>query len=98
MTLIHNDPRAFAAEMLAGFVAAHADRIRAVPGGVLALRRRPDAVAVVVGGGSGHHPAFAGYVGPGLAAGAVVGDVFASPSTQQVVSVARRAHSGAGVL
>ncbi|MFT4285144.1 MAG: dihydroxyacetone kinase family protein, partial [Protaetiibacter sp.] len=98
MTLIHNDPRAFAAEMLEGFVAAHGDRIRAVPGGVLALRRRPDAVAVVTGGGSGHYPAFAGYVGPGLAAGAVAGDVFASPSAQQVLSVARRADTGAGVL
>ncbi|HET7667306.1 MAG TPA: dihydroxyacetone kinase family protein, partial [Mycobacterium sp.] len=51
-----------------------------------------------IGGGSGHYPAFAGWVGPGMADGAVVGDVFASPSAHQVISVATAAHTGAGVV
>ena len=58
----------------------------------------PGKVAVVIGGGSGHYPAFTGWVGPGLADGAVVGDVFASPSAHQVVSVAMAAQAGGGVL
>jgi dihydroxyacetone kinase len=58
----------------------------------------PGKVAVVVGGGTGHYPAFAGWVGPGLADGAVVGDVFASPSAQQIVSVALAADAGGGIF
>jgi len=94
-----NDPARFADEVADGFAAAHRDRVRRVPGGV--VRAEPAArgtVAVVIGGGSGHYPAFAGLVGPGLAAGAVMGNVFASPSAQQVRSVARAADRGAGVL
>ncbi|MBF5080758.1 dihydroxyacetone kinase family protein [Quadrisphaera sp. INWT6] len=99
MARLTNDPSHFADEVTEGFVAAHADRVRRVPGGV--VRTQPLArgrVAVVIGGGSGHYPAFAGLVGPGLAAGAVMGNVFASPSAQQVRSVARAADRGAGVL
>lgn len=55
-------------------------------------------MALVIGGGSGHYPAFSGLVGPGLAHGAAVGHVFASPSAQQVYSVAKAAHCGGGVL
>ena len=55
-------------------------------------------VALVIGGGSGHYPAFAGYVGPGFADAAVAGDVFASPSTRLVHDVAARAHRGGGIL
>lgn len=52
----------------------------------------------MVGGGSGHYPAFAGLVGQGLAHGAAMGNLFASPSAQQICSVARAAHNGGGVL
>ena len=55
-------------------------------------------MAVVVGGGSGHYPAFAGFVGPGLADAAVAGDVFASPSAHSVAHVVRLAHRGGGIL
>ena len=58
----------------------------------------PDKVAVVVGGGSGHYPAFCGVVGPGFADGAVVGNVFTSPSTHEAYSVGRAAAHGAGLL
>lgn len=99
MTKIFNDPSDFAAETLAGFVRAFPTLVQQVPGGVVrATAPTPGKVAVVVGGGSGHYPAFAGWVGPGLADGAVVGDVFASPSAHQVVSVAMAAQAGAGVL
>jgi dihydroxyacetone kinase len=53
---------------------------------------------VVIGGGSGHYPAFAGLVGPGLATGAVCGKIFASPSAGQAYRVARAVDSGGGVL
>ncbi|WP_373945176.1 dihydroxyacetone kinase family protein [Paracoccus marcusii] len=99
MTKIVDRPEDFAATALAGFCAAHADRIISVPHGALrAYAGAPGKVALVVGGGSGHYPAFLGYVGPGLADGAVAGDVFASPSTSAVVGVARAADLGGGVI
>lgn len=99
MTLILNAREDFAAESLAGFVTANAGRVRAAPGGVVrATRRTPGKVALVIGGGSGHYPAFAGVVGTGLADGAVCGDVFASPSTRQVMDICRAVDQGAGVL
>ena len=49
-------------------------------------------------GGAGHYPAFAGLVGPGLANGAALGNIFASPSAKQICSVARAASRGGGVL
>ncbi|QDY89854.1 dihydroxyacetone kinase family protein [Arthrobacter sp. UKPF54-2] len=99
MTKIFNDPSAFAEEALAGFCDVHADLVRQVPGGAV-RRRRSDhpKVAVLAGGGSGHYPAFAGLVGAGLADGAVVGNIFTSPSAQQAYSVAKAAESGAGVV
>jgi dihydroxyacetone kinase len=98
MTLILNTPETFAAESLAGFVAANATRVRPAPGGVVrSTVRAPGKVAVVVGGGSGHYPAFAGVVGAGLADGAVCGDIFASPSTRQVMDICRAVDQGAGV-
>ncbi|MFB0936967.1 MAG: dihydroxyacetone kinase family protein, partial [Propionivibrio sp.] len=73
--------------------------VRPVIGGVVRSTATPEGkVAVVVGGGSGHYPAFAGFVGPGLADAAVAGDVFASPSTHLVANVCRKAHRGGGVL
>jgi dihydroxyacetone kinase len=98
MTTLYNDPAEFAEEQLAGFVDLYADRLRAVPGGVISHRGPEPVVAVVVGGGSGHYPAFAGLVGPGFAAGAVVGNIFTSPSATQVYSVAKAADQGRGVI
>ncbi|WP_400159910.1 dihydroxyacetone kinase family protein [Arthrobacter sp. BPSS-3] len=99
MTKIFNDPSAFAEEALTGFCDVHADLVRPVAGGAV-RRRRPaqPKVAVLAGGGSGHYPAFAGLIGAGLADGAVVGNIFTSPSAQQAYSVAKAAESGAGVV
>ncbi|XXN64943.1 dihydroxyacetone kinase family protein [Enterobacter ludwigii] len=99
MTYLFNQPSAFAAELIEGFVAANADKVRQVAGGVVrSTRSQQNTVAVIVGGGSGHYPAFAGLVGQGLAHGAAMGNLFASPSAQQIYNVARAAHNGAGVL
>lgn len=98
MTTIFNDPAEFCDDQLDGFVDLYSDRLRKVAGGVVRLPQGEPEVAVIVGGGSGHYPAFAGLVGPGFAAGAVVGNIFTSPSAAQVYSVAKAAHRGRGVI
>jgi D-erythrulose 4-kinase len=98
LTKLFNDPAEFAEEQFSGFLSLYADRLRGVPGGAVALRSGEPQVAVVVGGGSGHYPAFCGLVGPGLAAGAVVGNIFTSPSAAQVYAVAKAADQGRGVI
>ena len=99
MTHLLDDPENFATTALLGFCDIHARLVRATPGGVLRSTETPEGkVALVIGGGSGHYPAFAGYVGPGFADAAVAGDVFASPSTRLVRDVAARAHRGGGIL
>ncbi|QEM83153.1 dihydroxyacetone kinase family protein [Halomonas binhaiensis] len=99
MTILYNDPSDFPEQARLGLVAAHRDKLMAVYGGVVrSTRSKPGSVAVVIGGGSGHYPAFAGLVGQGLAHGAAMGNLFASPSAQQVYSVAKAADNGGGVL
>lgn len=99
MTRLYNDPSDFADEMVDGFVAANSRWVRRVHGGVVRSTKTPTgAVAIVTGGGSGHYPAFGGLVGQGLTHGAALGNLFASPSWQQIRSVAKSANSGAGVL
>ena len=99
MTRLFNEPSAFADEMIEGFVASHGRWVRRVSGGVVrSTRSTPGTVALVIGGGSGHYPAFAGLVGQGLAHGAAMGNLFASPSAQQVYNVAKAADNGSGVL
>lgn len=98
MTKLYDDPRTFSEDLLAGFLDLYADRVLGIEGGVVRANETPGKVAVVVGGGSGHYPAFCGVVGPGFADGAVVGNVFTSPSTQEAYSVGRAAANGAGLL
>ncbi len=99
MTRVFDDPAAFADEALAGFAAAYPTYVTRVDGGVVRVAAtRPGQVAVVIGGGSGHYPAFAGLVGSGLAMGAACGKVFASPSAGQAYRVALAAEGGGGVL
>lgn len=99
MTKVFAEPEDFVTDSFRGFALAHADEVRLVDGGV--VRARPldsGKVAVLIGGGSGHYPAFAGYVGEGLAAGAVCGNIFSSPSTGQALRVADAADAGGGIL
>ncbi len=99
MTRLFNEPAAFADEMIEGFVTSHARWVRRISGGVVRnTKSTPGTVALVIGGGSGHYPAFAGLVGQGLAHGAAMGNLFASPSAQQIYNVAKAADNGCGVL
>ncbi len=99
MTCIYDNPEEFAKTALAGFASVYARHVRPVIGGVVRSTATPEGkVSLVIGGGSGHYPAFAGFVGPGLADAAVAGDVFASPSTHLVANVCRKASRGGGVL
>jgi dihydroxyacetone kinase len=94
-----NDPFDAVDEMLEGYVAAHADVVRLVAPRVVARRSPTDGkVGLVIGGGSGHEPAFAGYVGVGLADAAALGNVFAAPSPDVCGAAIRAASSGRGVL
>jgi phosphoenolpyruvate---glycerone phosphotransferase subunit DhaK len=100
MQKILNDPDRFVDEMLEGILAAHPDQLRRVGTRGIARAGAPDPghVAVVSGGGSGHLPVFLGYVGTGLLAGTAIGEVFASPSADQMLEVTEAVSAGAGVL
>ncbi|WP_028272096.1 dihydroxyacetone kinase subunit DhaL [Arthrobacter sp. UNC362MFTsu5.1] len=99
MTQIFDNPADFADEALEGFVAANRGYVARVDGGVVRSTEVPAGqVALVVGGGSGHYPAFAGLVGPGLATGSACGNMFASPAAGQVYRVAKASNAGGGVL
>lgn len=102
MKKILNDPRHYVDEMLAGLVAAHPEhyRLHGDSGKVVARAApgRSGKVGIVTGGGSGHLPVFTGYVGTGLLDACAIGDVFASPSAEQMADAIRAADQGAGVL
>src|SRR5665647_2580825 len=99
MTSIFDDPAAFADESLDGFVAANRQYVARVDGGVVRSTEMDSGrVALVIGGGSGHYPAFSGLVGVGLAAAAACGNMFASPAAGQIYRVAKAADMGGGVL
>ena len=99
MSHLPTDPTRFAERAIDGFAASHTRHVQRIDGGV--MRRAPMApgqVGVVVGGGSGHYPAFAGLVGAGMAAAAVCGNIFASPSAGQVLRVGSTVERGGGLL
>jgi phosphoenolpyruvate---glycerone phosphotransferase subunit DhaK len=100
MQKIINGAREFVDEMLEGVLLAHPDSLRQVAPRVLARADAPvtGKVGIVTGGGSGHLPLFMGYVGFGLADSVAVGDVFASPSSEQILEATKAADGGAGVL
>lgn len=102
MKKLINDPESFVDESLEGLLAAHGDQLRPVGAGLRSLvdaaAPRAGQVAIVTGGGSGHLPTFLGYVGPGLCSGVAVGNVFSSPSVEQILAVTREVHGGTGVL
>ncbi len=100
MKKILNNPADYVDEMLDGMIAAHPD-IYAQPSPRVVSRAggaTQGKVGIVTGGGSGHLPIFTGYVGKGLLDAAAIGDVFASPSAEQMAESMRQAHGGAGVL
>jgi len=97
---ILNDPERFVDEMLEGILVAHPSDLRRIGarGIVRAASPIADKVAIVTGGGSGHLPVFMGYVGQGLIDGAAIGEVFASPSADEMLGVTEAVSAGRGVL
>jgi len=95
-----NDPFDVVEEMLDGFLEANDDIVKRVGRRSIARVASPipGKVAIVVGGGSGHLPAFAGYVGQGMADAAAFGNIFASPPARPIVEATVAADSGAGAL
>ncbi|MCA3251495.1 MAG: dihydroxyacetone kinase subunit DhaK [Rubrivivax sp.] len=87
-------------QSLAGFAAAHADIVELGAEGKFVRRRRlqPGKVALVSGGGSGHEPLHAGFVGRGMLDAACPGQVFTSPTPDQMAEAAAAVDTGAGVL
>lgn len=101
MTYVYNSERTFKDEMIDGLATAYSRYLRRVPrtAGVVSVSApRRGRVSTIVGGGSGHYPSFAGLVGPGFADAAVCGDIFTSPSAEQVYRTIRAVDGGAGVL
>jgi len=101
MKKLINDPRAVVDEGVAGFAAAHADLVTVSADPLFVARAGgPTAgkVGIVSGGGSGHEPLHAGFVGFGMLDAAVPGPVFTSPTPDPIVAATAAVDGGAGVL
>ena len=105
MQRILNNPDNIVDEMLAGFVKCHGEMVKHVitsednPRGVIAAVDAPKQgkVGVVTGGGSGHKPAFIGYVGKNMCDAAAVGEICSSPTALAFLEAFRAANGGQGV-
>lgn len=101
MKKIINEPDNYLKEMLSGIYIAHEDMVTCTDGDLQCLvskHKKEGKVGIATGGGSGHLPLFLGYVGEGMLDGCCVGDVFQSPSADQMLAVTKEIVSGAGVL
>lgn len=87
-------------EMLSGFVAANCDKVERKAERVIARKGAPfkDKVGIVTGGGSGHKPAFLGYIGKGMLDAVAVGNIFSAPGVKICYDAIKTANSGKGVL
>ncbi|MCF8564169.1 dihydroxyacetone kinase subunit DhaK [Alicyclobacillus tolerans] len=85
-------------DMLQGFVKAHTELVRVPETQVIVRKELTDKVGLVSGGGSGHEPAHAGYVGKGMLDAAVSGEVFTSPTPDQVLAAIKAVNRGKGVF
>lgn len=99
MQRILNDPDNIVDEMLKGFLKAHSDIVEATenPRVVKAKNIPKGKVGVITGGGSGHKPAFIGYVGENLCDAAAVGEICSSPTAMAFLDAAKTADQGKGV-
>lgn len=101
MKKIINDPESAVQDMLKGLVYAFPNTLKQVPETTVVVRKDAPVsgkVALVSGGGSGHEPAHAGYIGEGMLAAAVCGEVFTSPTPDQVFEAIKTVDGGAGVF
>jgi dihydroxyacetone kinase-like protein len=94
-----NDPYDVVDEMLEGFLDVHQKYIRKLENARSVVRADglvADKVAIVTGGGSGHKPAFIGFVGQGMLDAVAVGEIFTSPPPLACIEAAKAAHAGNG--
>ncbi|NOJ59393.1 dihydroxyacetone kinase subunit DhaK [Arthrobacter sp. 260] len=101
MKKLINDPKQVVTESVEGFGAAHADLVSIHSDPLFITRRdapRQGKVGLVSGGGSGHEPLHAGYVGMGMLDAAVPGAMFTSPTPDQILPATTAVDGGAGVL
>lgn len=99
MKKIINQPKDVVEEMVAGLVSAYPDYVKQIPETLVVSRTDDfDQVALVSGGGSGHEPSHAGFVGDGMLSAAVCGQVFTSPTPDQVFEAIRASDKGKGTL
>ncbi|MFC4388748.1 dihydroxyacetone kinase subunit DhaK [Gracilibacillus marinus] len=101
MKKIINDVDAIVDEMIEGIVKSHPTILKRLPNTTVITRVDAPVqgkVGLVSGGGSGHEPAHAGYVGKGMLDAAVIGEVFTSPTPDQILEAIKAANGGAGVL
>lgn len=95
-----NDPAKVVDDMLKGMVFCHGELIKRLDGFEVIQRKaeKSGKVAVISGGGSGHEPSHAGFVGEGMLSAAVCGPVFTSPTPDQILEAVKSADEGAGVI
>jgi len=100
MKKLINDVDSLLAESLDGFAAAHADIVTLGAERQFVRRRhlKPGKIALISGGGSGHEPLHAGFVGHGMLDAACPGQVFTSPTPDQMLAAAQSVDDGTGVL
>ncbi|MEG1459205.1 MAG: dihydroxyacetone kinase subunit DhaK [Acetivibrio sp.] len=101
MKKVINQPENYVTEMLQGIYTAHPDLITYTGDDLHCLvstNKKSGKVGIATGGGSGHLPLFLGYVGKGMLDGCSIGDVFQSPSAEQMLAVTKEINAGAGVL
>lgn len=100
MKKIINNPENVVTEMLDGLAYVHSDLVHRVEGVDIIARNEQAAgqVGLISGGGSGHEPAHAGFVGDGMLSAAIAGAVFTSPTPDQILEAIKEADQGAGVF
>jgi dihydroxyacetone kinase-like protein len=100
MKKLINAPETVLGESLDGFAAAHADIVVLGEGRQFVRRKvlKPGKVGIISGGGSGHEPLHAGFVGYGMLDAACPGQVFTSPTPDQMIAAAEAVDGGAGIL
>lgn len=100
MKKLINDPNNVLEDMIEGMCYAHEEYLKRVEGFDVLVRKNPktNKVALVSGGGSGHEPAHAGFIGEGMLDAAVCGAVFTSPTPDQVYKAIQEVNTGEGVL
>lgn len=98
MQIFVNNPDFIVEDMLKGFAAAHPEvMLSPLNERVVTLKDKKEKVGVITGGGSGHEPAFLGYVGEGMLDAVAIGEIFASPPAQAFLDAMIEADNGQGV-